>query len=71
VWGNTCVFYAVHAQGPEMLQIILQLESARVKLLCFGSLDALVNTDPHYEFPQVESQHAGRLFLRFLDGRQV
>ena len=23
----------VHAQGPEMLQIILQLESARVKLL--------------------------------------
>jgi len=33
VWGDRCVFHAVHAQGPEMLQITVQLESARVQLL--------------------------------------
>lgn len=33
MWGDKYVFYAVHAQAPEMLQIIVQLESSRVKLL--------------------------------------
>jgi hypothetical protein len=31
--GDKCVLYAVYAQGPEMIQINVQLESSRVKLL--------------------------------------
>lgn len=33
MYGDKYVFYAVYVQGPEMLQIIVQLKSSRVKLL--------------------------------------
>jgi hypothetical protein len=66
VYGDKFVFYAVYVQGPEMLQIIVQLVFAG-QASCFGSFDALVNTYPYYEGPEDKSQQAGRLSLCFLD----